>query len=94
MLLDYGSLSKEIGISRITLSKYFFYLEESFLIKRLYNFSKNMLTSEKKMKKVYLATTSFFPYLNNKIDETKLVENLVVTFLNAGFFWQTPRNMR
>lgn len=43
------------------------------------------------MKKVYLATTSFFPYLNNKIDETKLVENLVVTFLNAGFFWRTPQ---
>lgn len=91
MLLDYESLSKEIGISRITLSNYFFYLEESFLVKRLYNFSKNMLTSEKKMKKVYLTTTSFFPYLNNNIEETKLVENLVVTLLNAKFFWRTPQ---
>lgn len=91
MLIDYGSLSNEIGISRVTLSNYFFYLEESFLIKKLYNFSKNMMTSEKKMKKSYLATTSFFSYLNNEIEETKLVENLIVTLVDANFFWRTPQ---
>lgn len=91
LLSDYGSLSKELGISRVTLSNYFFYLEESFLIKKLYNFSKNMLTSEKKMKKFYLSTTSFFPFLNNGIDEARLVENLAVVFTNARFFWRTPQ---
>jgi len=91
MLSDYGSLSKELGISRVTLSNYFFYLNESFLIKKLYNFSRNMLTSEKKMKKFYLTTTSFFPFLNNEIDESKLIENLIVTFVDAKFFWRTPQ---
>jgi len=91
MLSDYGSLSKELGISRVTLSNYFFYLNESFLIKKLYNFSRNMLTSEKKMKKFYLTTTSFFPFLNNKIDESKLIENLIVAFVDAKFFWRTPQ---
>lgn len=91
MLLDYESLSNEIGISRVTLSNYFFYLEESFLAKRLYNFSKNMLTSEKKMKKAYITTTSFFPYLNEGVEETKLVENLIVAELDAKFFWRTPQ---
>ena len=86
MLSDYGSLSKELEISRVTLSNYFFYLNESFLIKKLYNFSRNMLTSEKKMKKFYLTTTSFFPFLNNKIDESKLIENLIVAFVDAKFF--------
>ncbi|MCD6570735.1 MAG: ATP-binding protein [Deltaproteobacteria bacterium] len=91
MLLDYMSLSRDIGISRVTLSNYFYYLEESFLIKKLYNFSKNMLTSEKKMKKVYLSTTSFFPFLNPAIDETRLVENLMVVLTDARFFWRTPQ---
>ena len=91
MLSDYESLSREIGINRVTLSNYFNYLEESFLIKKLYNFSRNMLTSEKKMKKFYLTTTSFFPFLNNQIDEAKLVENLIILSVNAKFFWRTPQ---
>lgn len=91
MLSDYDSLSKEIGINRITLSNYFHYLEESFLVKKLYNFSKNMLTSEKKMKKFYLTTTSLYPFLNEQIDEAKLIENLVVISVDAKFFWRTPQ---
>jgi len=91
LLSDYESLSKELGISRITLSNYFYYLEEAFLIKKLYNFSRNMLISEKKLKKFYLTTTSFFPFLNNEINETKLIENLVVMSSYAKFFWRTPQ---
>lgn len=88
---NYGELSKEIGVNRITLSNYFFYLEEAFLITKMYNFSKNMLTSEKKMKRFYLATTSFFLFLNNDIEESRLVENLAAVFTGARFFWRTPQ---
>jgi len=91
MMSDYGDLAKEVGVNRVTLSNYFFYLEESFLIKKLYNFSKNRLTSEKKMKRFYLTTTSFFPFLNNGIDETKLIENLIVMAVGSKFFWRTPQ---
>ncbi len=91
MLSDYVSLSNELGISRVTLSNYFFYLEESFLIKKLYNFSGNKLTSEKKMKKFYPASTSFFTFLNNEVEESKLMENLIVSSLDAKFFWRTPQ---
>jgi predicted AAA+ superfamily ATPase len=91
MILDYKSLSNELGISRVTLSNYFFYLEESFLIKKLYNFSKNNLTSEKKMKKFYLLSTSLFTFLNNSIEESKLIENLIVVDTGASFFWRTPQ---
>lgn len=91
MLSDYESLSKELGISRVTLSNYFFYLEESFLIKKMYNFSKNMITSEKKMKKFYLTTTSFFTALNDQTDEPKVAENLAVISTGAKFFWRTPQ---
>lgn len=91
MLSDYGSLSNELGISRVTLSNYFFYLEESFLIRKIYNFSGNLLASEKKMKKFYPSSTSFFTFLNNGIEESKLIENLMVVSVNAGFFWRTPQ---
>lgn len=91
MLSNYEDLARELSISRITLSNYLFYLEESFLVKKLYNFSKNRLTSEKKMKRFYLSTTSFFPFLNNAIDEAKLIENLLVVFLDTQFFWRTPQ---
>jgi len=91
MLSDYGSLSNELGISRATLSNYFFYLEESFLIKKLYNFSGNLLASEKKMKKFYPSSTSFFMFLNNGIEEPKLIENLMVVSAGATFFWRTPQ---
>lgn len=91
MLSDYESISRDLGISRITLSNYFFYLEESFLIRKLYNFSRNAMTSEKRMKKFYLATTAFFPFLNAGVDESKLIENLIINSLNARFFWRTPQ---
>ncbi len=90
MIIEYGNLSKELGISRITLSNYLFYLEEAFLIKKVYNFSKNMLTSEKKSKKFYLNSTSFFSYLNNNADESKIIENLIAIETNSKFFWRTP----
>jgi len=92
LMSNYESLSQELGINRVTISNYFFYLEESFLVKKLYNFSKNMLTSEKKMKKFYLTSTSFFPFLNDGIDEAKLIENLIVIATNAHFFWRTPQH--
>jgi len=92
LMSNYGSLSQELGINRVTISNYFFYLEESFLVKKLYNFSKNMLTSEKRMKKFYLTSTSFFPFLNDDVNEAKLIENLIVVATNAHFFWRTPQN--
>jgi len=52
-LIELTDLSKELKISRQTLSNYFFYLEESFLIRKLYNFSRNKRKSERKLKKYY-----------------------------------------
>jgi len=67
------------------------YLEEAFLIKKIYNFSRNRITSEKKSKKFYLSSTSFFPYLHQEIDESRIMENLIATEINSRFFWRTPQ---
>ncbi|MDP2925398.1 MAG: ATP-binding protein [Nanoarchaeota archaeon] len=90
MIIEYENLGKEIGINRITLSNYLFYLEEAFLIKKIYNYSKNMLTSEKKSKKFYINSNSFFEFLNSQVDESKVIENLIAIETPSRFFWRTP----
>src|SRR3989344_111274 len=90
MIIEYENLGRELVINRVTLSNYLFYLGEAFLIKKAYNFSKNRLTSEKKAKKFYLNSTSFFPYLYPEIDESKLIENIIAIEANPQFFWRTP----
>lgn len=52
MIIEYENLGRELGINRTTLSNYLFYLEEAFLIRKIYNFSNNRITSEKKNKKI------------------------------------------
>jgi hypothetical protein len=91
LITNYDSLSRELGISRVTLSNYVFYIEESFLLKKIYNFSRNMLTSEKKMKRLYLSSTSFFAFLNPQVEEDRLIENLMALATDSKFFWRTPQ---
>lgn len=90
MIIEYENLARELGINRVTLSNYLFYLEEAFLVRKLYNFSTNRLTSEKKSKRFYLSSTSFFSYLAPQIDESKIIENLAAIETAAKFFWRTP----
>lgn len=48
LIVDYENLADDLGRNRKTISNYLFYLEKAFLVKKLYNYSKNLLTSEKK----------------------------------------------
>ena len=88
ILIDYQNLSKEIGISNKTLSSYLFYLEEAFLVKKIYNFSRNLITSEKKLKKFYLTSPSLSLAFSDFIEKGKLVENLLISLKNYKFFWR------
>ncbi len=47
------SLAADFGINRITASKYLYALEEALLVRRVYNYSKNPIKSEKRDKKYY-----------------------------------------
>ena len=83
MLLDYRSLSSDISMNEKTLSNYVHYLEQAFLIKRLYNYSSNRLTSEKKLKKVYPLASAFC-----QAETAKVMEALAVTQSASVFFWR------
>ena len=88
LLINYQSLSKKIGVSNKRISAYLFYLEESFLVKKVYNFSRNLLTSEKKLKKFYLASPSLSWALSDFVNKGQLVENLVLSLGDYKFFWR------
>lgn len=88
IIINLQSLCQEIDISSKTLSNYLFYLEEAFLIKKLYNFSKNLITSEKRLKKYYLAAASFSWALNDFPQIGSLVENVLISLNDYHFFWR------
>lgn len=87
-LIELSDLSKELKISRQTLSNYLVYLEEAFLIRKLYNYSKNRRKTERKLKKYYPAIVSDLIYKDDDISRSKVFEWLIVTRLDAGFFWR------
>lgn len=88
ILIDYKNLSNEIGLSNKTVSSYLYFLEESFLVKKVYNFSRNQITSEKKLKRFYLASPSFSWALTVFHATGRLVENLAASLGGYNFFWR------
>ena len=90
-LVDISELSRELGISRQTISSYLTYLEDSFLIKKLYNYSKNRRKVERKLKKYYPAIISAdLLFKDDELSKSRVFEWLVIMQLKAEFFWRDP----
>jgi len=88
-LIEISELAKELKTSRQTISNYLTYLEESFLIKKLYNFSRNRRKIERKLKKYYSAIISIdLLFKNDDLSKSKVFEWALVNQLNAEFFWR------
>src|SRR3989338_2304308 len=83
-IIDYESLADDLSRNRKTISNYIFYLEKAFLIKKLYNYSKNLLTTEKKSKRMYPASTAF-AYLFNS-EEGRIIETGILMNSSFKFF--------
>jgi predicted AAA+ superfamily ATPase len=84
-VIDITKLSKELGLSRQAVSAYLDYLEKSFMIKKVYNFSKGLRKQKRSLKKYYPAIV--FP----EVVEDKFAlcfENSLVWQLEAQFFYR------
>jgi len=90
MLINYENIGTDLGLSSKTTEKYLFYLTQAKIVKKVYNYSKNFLTSEKKSKKVYI-TAPCMCFLNDEVEISKVIENLVCVAGNFDFFWRTPQ---
>ena len=92
MYLDYKHLGNDLQADQRTIANYISYLCYSLLLTKLYNYSHNRLTSEKKLKRVYLANTGFLQALSpsmNRLD--LLLENYFAYSLNTHFFYRSPQ---
>lgn len=88
LYLHYENLANDLKLSAKTLSKYVSILEQAFLVKVLYNYSANQLTSEKKMKRIYLSSSSFCTALSDSHKPGLLVENALLALMPYQFFWR------
>ncbi len=90
-IIELSKLAKELNISRQTLKDYLSYLEESFLIRKLYNFSRSKRKVERKLKKYYPTIISpDLLFKEDKLSKAKVFEWLLINQLKAEFFWRDP----
>ncbi len=84
-IINLGQLAGQLGISRQTISNYLNYLEKSFLIKKIYNYSGSQRKTERKMKKYY--SRILLPeIIENNFGKT--FETAIILDLDADYFWR------
>jgi len=95
MLMEYSKLADTLGqespVSRMRISNYIHYLEDSYLIKLGYNYSKSGVVSERKLKRAYLSNPSLSYFSDTNTDTGKLVEQTLFLMSGAKFFWRNPQ---
>ena len=86
-IINMEELAKTLGIARQTVSIYLDYLEKSYLVKKLYNYSRNVRKTQKRFKKYYPLIIA--PDIAEKQEYFgKVFETVLVNHLNAEFFWR------
>lgn len=65
--------------------------EYSLFLSKLYNYSRNHLSNDKKIKRLYLFNTAFTLALNPQAEIPVILEQFFVNTLRAKFFLRTPQ---
>ena len=84
-------LANTLKVSRKTVAQYLVYLERSFLLRKLYNYSASRRKVERKLRRFYPAIVS--PDLAFREDDdarSRGFEWAVVRGVRGGFFWRDP----
>jgi predicted AAA+ superfamily ATPase len=88
-MIQLSELAGELGLSRRTLSAYLSHLENSFLVRKLYNYSTGRRKSERKLKKYYPAIISpDLTFAQDDLSRSRVLEWCVVNQLGAEYFWR------
>jgi hypothetical protein len=88
-IIQFKALASELGLSRFTVSKYLEYLEDAFLVRKLYNYSTGRRKVERKLKKYYPTIVSVnLLFKDDPLSQSKVFEWLVVNQLKAEYFWR------
>ncbi|MFQ6083163.1 MAG: ATP-binding protein [Candidatus Aminicenantia bacterium] len=92
MLVEYKNIGNDLKRDQRTIAQYFEYLRWCLLLKSLYRFSPNFLTSEKKLKKYYLTYPALTLALAGQPSpgtKGKVIENLLVSLTDGDFFYRS-----
>jgi len=90
-IIEISSFANHMNISRQTLSDYLNYLEKSYLIQKLYNYSKNRRKVERKLKKFYPTVNSVdLCFKKDNLSRSRIFESIIINLLDAKFFWRDP----
>lgn len=84
--LDYDSISKKMRISKKTLIEHIFYLEFSYLLRRIRNFRPVIFTVSRKLQRVYSYWGSLAYCYSDNYD--KIMENIVASSIDAEYYWR------
>ncbi len=90
-IIHVSDLAGQLDINRHTLSNYLSYLEDAFLLRKLYNFSTNRRKTERKLKRFYpsvLSTNLLFRQDDHA--RSQVFEWSIVNQLRPEFFWRDP----
>src|SRR3989338_5157102 len=88
-IIDMQTLASQLKTTRQTISNYFSFLEQAFLIRKLYNYSPNKRKVERKLKKYYPTILSpALTFKEDSLSQSKVLECSIVNNLNAEFFWR------
>jgi len=90
-IIELSELAKELKLSRQTIANYLTYLEQSFLTRKLYNFSKSRRKTERKLKKYYPAIISTdLLFKEDDFSKSKVFEWAIISQLKPEYFWRDP----
>lgn len=84
--LDYDHLSRNLKISKKTLFRHIFYLEFSYLIRKIRNFRPSSFSTARKLQRVYPYWWSLAYCYGAK--EDKIMENLIASMLDLKHYWR------
>lgn len=90
-LVQINELAQELGIARKTLSNYLSYLEQAFLVRKLYNYSTGRRKVERKLRKYYPTVVSVaLLFRDDDASRGRALEWVVVNQMRAEYFWRDP----
>jgi predicted AAA+ superfamily ATPase len=90
--LDYKNIGIDLGYDQRTIKQYINYLEYGLLTKRLYNYSTNKLTSEKKTRRIYLSNVAFNYGLSlREVSLSKMLEQFFIQEYHPAFYFRSPQ---
>jgi len=88
-MIQLSQLAGEMGLSRKTLSVYLAHLENSFLIRKLYNYSTGRRKVERKLKKYYpIIVSPALTFAEDDLSRSRVFEWSIVNQLGAEYFWR------